>query len=77
VFWVACRKFRYEKATFCYEELLMALPQNYHLYVRYADLLYSIGGLDNLEMARKYYSFALELSTENNIKALYGLALVR
>jgi hypothetical protein len=36
-----------------------------------------MGGADNLELAKKYYSYALELSQDNNVRALYGLLLVR
>jgi len=39
--------------------------------------LYTVGGVDNLEHAKKYYSYALELSHDNNVRALYGLLLVR
>jgi hypothetical protein len=34
------------------------------------------GGIDNLELARAHYSYAILLNP-NNIRALYGLYLVR
>jgi tetratricopeptide (TPR) repeat protein len=70
-----CNMQLYENAAYCYEELILASPNNYHIYVRYAELLYTMGGADNLELAKKYYSYALELSQDNNVRALYGLLL--
>lgn len=40
------------------------------------QLLYTIGGIDNYRMARKYYSAAIELSGGQNLRALYGVCLV-
>ena len=55
----------YEKAQFCYEEILTMQPNNYIVNIKYAEILYSSanGGenLDNLYHARKYYSHALTL----------------
>lgn len=41
------------------------------------QLLYTIGGIDNLRIARKYYSAAIELSGGQNLRALYGVCLVQ
>jgi hypothetical protein len=41
----------------------------------YAELLYTIGVIDNYRMARKYYSAAIELSGGQNLRALYGVCL--
>lgn len=41
------------------------------------QLLYTIGGLENYRAARKYYSAAVDLSGGKNIRALYGVVLVR
>ncbi|XP_049848849.1 ER membrane protein complex subunit 2-A-like [Schistocerca gregaria] len=65
----------YQHAAFCCEELILLQPQNYHFYVLYAEILYTQGKFKNYMLARKYYSFALELSEENNVRALWGLAL--
>ena len=56
-------KHNYEKAQFCYEEILSLNPANYYCNIRYAEILYSAGSdnLDNLYHARKYYSHALTL----------------
>ncbi|KAJ8942242.1 hypothetical protein NQ318_003089 [Aromia moschata] len=64
----------YSKAAFCIEELILHNPHNHLLHQRYADIKYTQGGLENLEMARTYYYQALKLNP-NNIRALYGIYL--
>ena len=56
----------YEKAQFCYEEILAAHPNNYLVNIRYAEILYSTANsagdyIDNLYLARKYFSHALAI----------------
>lgn len=63
----------YTSAAFCFEELITLQPQNYHLYVKYGELLATIGGLDNLITARKQFTFSLELSKANNLRAWWGI----
>lgn len=41
--------------------------------VQYADVLYTMGGAANLRAARAYYSAAVDLSSGENVRALYGL----
>ena len=66
----------YQYAAHCFEELILLHPQNYHYYVKYGEVLYTIGGHDNLLLAGKQFSFSLELSTKNNNSAWWGLILV-
>uniref|UniRef100_A0A8V0XQN4 ER membrane protein complex subunit 2 n=1 Tax=Gallus gallus TaxID=9031 RepID=A0A8V0XQN4_CHICK len=62
----------YAKAAFCLEELMMANPHN-HLYCQqYAEVKYTQGGLENLELSRKYFAQALKLNNRN-MRALFGL----
>uniref|UniRef100_A0A672NRY9 ER membrane protein complex subunit 2 n=1 Tax=Sinocyclocheilus grahami TaxID=75366 RepID=A0A672NRY9_SINGR len=62
----------YAKAAFCLEELMMTNPHN-HLYCeQYAEVKYTQGGLENLELARKYFAQALKLNNRN-MRALFGL----
>ncbi|KAL2084626.1 hypothetical protein ACEWY4_020144 [Coilia grayii] len=62
----------YAKAAFCLEELMMTNPHN-HLYCeQYAEVKYTQGGMDNLELARKYFAQALKLNNRN-MRALFGL----
>lgn len=73
----------FEKAQFCYEEILSTAPNNFMVNIKYAEILYSTanaaGGdnLDNLYLARKYFSHALAIQGERQEKsqprALWGL----
>jgi len=64
-----------KQASFCYEELILIAPQNHHFHIRYAEILYSLGGYDNLKLARKYFAKALELSDCDSNRALYGILI--
>lgn len=66
----------FSKAAFCVEELILHHPHNHLLHQRYADIRYTQGGFENMELARAYYCQALKLNP-NNLRALYGLYLVR
>uniref|UniRef100_A0AAX7T8R6 ER membrane protein complex subunit 2 n=1 Tax=Astatotilapia calliptera TaxID=8154 RepID=A0AAX7T8R6_ASTCA len=67
-----CRFHSYGKAAFCLEELMMINPHN-HLYCeQYAEVKYTQGGLENLELSRKYFAQALRLNNRN-MRALFGL----
>ncbi|RZB40891.1 ER membrane protein complex subunit 2 [Asbolus verrucosus] len=64
----------FSKAAFCVEELILHKPHNHLLHQRYADIKYTQGGLENIELARSYYCQALKLNPKN-MRALYGLYL--
>ncbi|KAK6627843.1 hypothetical protein RUM43_002288 [Polyplax serrata] len=64
----------YGKAAFCMEEVILISPHNHLYHQRYADIKYTQGGYDNLEIARSHYCLAIKLSP-NNMRALYGLFL--
>jgi len=64
----------FNKAAFCVEELILHNPHNHLLHQRYADIRYTQGGFDNVELARAYYCQALKLNP-NNLRALYGVYL--
>lgn len=64
----------YAKAAFCMEELVLHNPHNHLVHQRYADIKYTQGGLENMEIARAHYCLALKLN-QNNMRALYGLLL--
>lgn len=65
----------YQKAMFCMEELLLHNPHNHLVNQRLADIRYTMGGIENYEIAKSYYSVAVKLSP-TNLRALYGLLLV-
>jgi len=64
----------YAKAAFCCEELILQHPHNHLYYQRYAEIRYTQGGVEHLEMAKVYYSHAIKLNP-GNMRALYGLLL--
>lgn len=64
----------YAKAAFCMEEVLLHNPHSHLIHQRLADIRYTMGGLDNIEIAKSYYSQAVKLNN-HNLRALYGLFL--
>lgn len=65
----------FTQASFCYEELILAAPQNYLLFAKYAEILFSIGGQENMLLSRKYFAFSIELNPQNNIRSFYGIVM--
>ncbi|GBP89334.1 ER membrane protein complex subunit 2-A [Eumeta japonica] len=65
----------YSKAVFCAEELLLHQPHSHLFHQQVADIRYTMGGVDNMELAKYYYCQALILNPDNN-RALLGLFLV-
>lgn len=65
----------YSRAAFCVEELLLHQPHNHLHHQRLADIRYTMGGMDNMELAKSYYCHALKLNPDN-VRALLGLFLV-
>ncbi len=51
----------------------MHQPASAATHVQYADVLYTIGGAANYQTARTHYSAAIEISSGQNARALYGL----
>ncbi|CAM8888453.1 unnamed protein product [Rhodiola kirilowii] len=67
----------YKQAAFCYEELLLAQPTNPLHHLAYADVLYTLGGIDNIQAAKKYYASTVDLTGGKSTRAIYGLCLCR
>ncbi|KAL9224719.1 hypothetical protein vseg_000728 [Gypsophila vaccaria] len=65
----------YKQAAFCYEEVILAQPTVSLYHLAYADVLYTLGGLENIQTAKKYYASTIELSAGRNTRALYGICL--
>mmetsp|Transcript_5315 Transcript_5315/g.19441 ORF Transcript_5315/g.19441 Transcript_5315/m.19441 type:complete len:299 (+) Transcript_5315:116-1012(+) len=65
----------YKQAMFCYEELVLASPLTPLYHVKLAEVLFTLGGADNIGKARRYFSAAVELSSGTNKRALYGICL--
>ncbi|MCL7044605.1 hypothetical protein MKW94_002433 [Papaver nudicaule] len=65
----------YKQAAFCYEELILCQPSVPLYHLAYADVLYTIGGQENLQTAKKYYASTIDLTGGKNTRALYGICL--
>ncbi|XP_047969085.1 ER membrane protein complex subunit 2-like isoform X1 [Salvia hispanica] len=65
----------YKQAAFCYEELLLSHPTIPLYHLSYADVLYTLGGVENLHAAKKYYAATIDLTGGKNTRALFGICL--
>ncbi|KAA8536975.1 hypothetical protein F0562_029453 [Nyssa sinensis] len=65
----------YKQAAFCYEELILSQPTNPLYHLAYADVLYTLGGLENIQAAKKYYASTVDLTGGKNTRALLGICL--
>ncbi|XP_070024785.1 uncharacterized protein [Nicotiana sylvestris] len=65
----------YKQAAFCYEELILSQPTVPLYHLAYADVLYTLGGLENLQMAKKYYASTIDLTGGKSTRALFGICL--
>ena len=65
----------YSKAAFCLEELILSNAFNHIYHQRYAEIKYTQGGEENIKLARQYFAQAVKLSSNSNVRALYGLML--
>ncbi|ESR46230.1 hypothetical protein CICLE_v10001991mg [Citrus x clementina] len=65
----------YKQAAFCYEELILSQPTVPLYHLAYADVLYTLGGVENILLAKKYYASAIDLTGGKNTKALFGICL--
>lgn len=64
----------FSKAIFCMEELLLSHPLSHIYHTRLAEMHYTLGSHESLELARSYYSQAIILN-DSNVRALHGLHL--
>ncbi|TYZ58052.1 hypothetical protein PybrP1_012705, partial [[Pythium] brassicae (nom. inval.)] len=63
----------YRYGAFCYEELVLLNPMDAIFHSRLADIYTTLGGLDNLLMARKHYAHSLGINKHMNVRAYVGL----
>ena len=68
-----CESGALRQAAFCLEEAILLAPGSPAAHLRYADLLYSLGGREQCRTARAYYSKALQLSGGRCTRAVVGL----
>lgn len=64
-----------KQAAYCMEEILLLDPFVGASHRKYADILYTLGGDENLATALKYYSSAIKFSNGKDLRALYGVCL--
>lgn len=65
----------YNKALFCMEEVMLHNRHSHLIHQRLGEIRYTMGGADNLEIAKTYYLHAYKLNPKN-LRVLYGLYLV-
>ncbi|KMZ57720.1 Tetratricopeptide repeat protein [Zostera marina] len=65
----------YKQAAFCYEELILCQPTVPLHHLAYAEVLYTMGGLENLQTAKKYYASTIDLTGGKNTRALFGICM--
>lgn len=63
----------YTRAAFCFEELILSNPHNACYLQKMAEIRYTLGGQENIEMARNYYEKSVSISS--SAASLYGLVL--
>eukprot|EP00658_Telonema_sp_P-2_P000578 TRINITY_DN10220_c0_g2_i6.p1 TRINITY_DN10220_c0_g2~~TRINITY_DN10220_c0_g2_i6.p1 ORF type:complete len:289 (+),score=55.63 TRINITY_DN10220_c0_g2_i6:243-1109(+) len=71
--YVASSEFKF--AGFCYEDLILLQPFNYVYHLKYAEVLYTQGSNEAMELAKKEFMQSFELKPEENMRALYGVCL--
>ncbi|PAA93391.1 hypothetical protein BOX15_Mlig018160g1 [Macrostomum lignano] len=64
----------YKKAAFCMEELILSNPHHHLYHQRYAEIKYTEGTTESMELAKSYFAQAVRLNP-NNMRALFGLLL--
>ena len=56
------KKLNFDKAIYCYEEMLLLDPKEFCLYQKLAELHFTMGKLDNLKVAKKYLCLLLNIN---------------
>lgn len=64
----------YRGAAYCYEEIILCNPLDASLHCKLGEIYVTIGGINNLRLARKHLSQSLVLSpAPGNLRAVYSL----
>ncbi|KRX82101.1 ER membrane protein complex subunit 2-B, partial [Trichinella sp. T6] len=66
------KEFEFPKAVFCVEEMILSQPECYAYHLFLAEIKFTIGGVENLELAKVYYCHALKLK-QDCPRACWGL----
>jgi tetratricopeptide (TPR) repeat protein len=62
----------YKGAAYCYEEIVLSSPLDSNVHCLLGEMYVTIGGIDNLKLARKHMALSLELNPDN-LRAIYGI----
>lgn len=62
----------FERATHCYEEVLLLRPNDLRVFVKLGQLLFTQGSQPKLEIAKKYFCHVLT-QRPDDLRALHGL----
>eukprot|EP00567_Pseudictyota_dubia_P010744 CAMPEP_0197455774 /NCGR_PEP_ID=MMETSP1175-20131217/41594_1 /TAXON_ID=1003142 /ORGANISM="Triceratium dubium, Strain CCMP147" /LENGTH=318 /DNA_ID=CAMNT_0042989715 /DNA_START=38 /DNA_END=994 /DNA_ORIENTATION=+ len=62
----------YRSATYAYEEVVLASPLNSAAHCKLGELYATVGGRNNLKLARKHLAQSLELDP-SNVRAMFSL----
>ena len=62
----------YTGAAYCYEEIVLSSPMDAKVHCMLGEIYVTIGGFENLKLARKHLALSLELDSKN-LRAIYGI----
>ena len=62
----------FDKATHCYEEVLLLKPNDMRVFMKLGQLYFTQGTQSKMEIAKKYFCYVLTIQGDN-LRALYGL----
>jgi len=65
----------YELAKFVCEEIILITGEDYLYLMMYAEILYNTGNQHNLTTALKYFSQCILLSSDLNLRCLFGILM--
>ncbi|KAL7471461.1 hypothetical protein ACHAXS_011742 [Conticribra weissflogii] len=65
----------YKGAAYCYEEVILACPLDSDVHTKLGEVYATIGGIDNLKLARKHLAQALNLNG-GNLRGVWSLVAV-
>ena len=65
----------FHSAAYCLEELVLSQPLDSKLHCKLGELYATLGGLDNMKLARKHLAQALDLQPDSK-RAIYSLIAV-
>jgi tetratricopeptide (TPR) repeat protein len=65
----------YERALFCYEEVLCAKPFDANAHRRIGEVLLAMDGEENVRLATHHFSAAIDFTNGKDMRALYAVVM--